>query len=201
MAKYTKIPENTFQKLQINAGILLSDFTPSTAAVDEDDIIGATSGGISFTATPSFTDAGEDIDNAPKNTMELKRLDTWDVKASGTFATVDTAVSKMLIAAADIGTTDATKVTPRGYLDEDDFADLWIVGDYSDKNEDSGSGVTPAHTAGFIAIHMLNTLSTGGFQLQTADKEKGKFSFEFTAHYSLTAPDTVPFEVYIKAGT
>lgn len=47
---------------------------------------------------------------------------------------------------------------------------------------------------------MLNTLSTGGFSLQTGDKEKGQMSFEYTAHYSITAQDTVPCEVYIKAG-
>jgi hypothetical protein len=48
---------------------------------------------------------------------------------------------------------------------------------------------------------MMNALSTGGFQIQTADKEKGQFSFEFTGHYSKDSADTVPFEIYIKAGT
>ena len=47
---------------------------------------------------------------------------------------------------------------------------------------------------------MLNALSTGGFKLQTADKDKGKMSFEFTGHYSMSAQDTVPFEIYIKKG-
>ena len=54
---------------------------------------------------------------------------------------------------------------------------------------------------GFIAIKLLNALSTGGFQLQTADKSKGQFAFEFTGHYSMSAQDIVPFEIYIKAGT
>ena len=48
---------------------------------------------------------------------------------------------------------------------------------------------------------MINALSTGGFQLQTADKEKGTFSFEYTAHYSMSAQDTVPFEVYVSPAT
>lgn len=197
--KYTKIPTNAFQKLQINAGILLSDFTPSTATVDADDIIGATSGGISFAATPSFIDFGEDIDNCPKNTKELKRINQWDVRASGTFATVDVDSARLLAGAADIDGSDATKVVPRNSIAADDFDDLWIVGDYSDKNKDTTG--TTSHTAGHIAIHMLNSLSTGGFKIQTADKEKGKFAFEFTGHYSISAQDTVPFEIYIKAGT
>lgn len=194
--KYTQIPTNTFKQMQLNAGVLLSSFTPSTATFSADDIIGATSGGINFTATPTFVDFGEDVDNCPKNTMELKKLDTWEVKMSGSFATVTASLAKSLVGAGDVGSTDTTKVTPRADLDEDDFDDLWWVGDYSDKNVDGTSA-----TAGFVAIHMMNTLSTGGFQIQTADKEKGKFSFEFTAHYSIDDIDTVPFEIYVKAGT
>ena len=191
--KYTKIPENTFHNLQLNAGVLLSSFTPSTATVSEEAIIGATTGGINFTATPTYTDFGEDIDNCPKNMKELKKLDSWEAKCSGTFVTVDTAVAKSLIGAADIGSPDTTKVTPRNDLAQADFSDIWIVGDYSDKNGDTNGG--------FIAIHMMNALSTGGFQIKTSDKAKGQFAFEYTAHYSMSAQGTVPFEVYVKAGT
>ena len=191
--KYTKIPENAFKNLQLNAGVLLSDFNPATATVENESIIGATTGGINFTATPTYTDFGEDIDNCPKNMKELKKLDSWEAKCSGTFVTVDTAVAKSLIGAADIGSSDTTKVTPRNDLAQADFSDIWIVGDYSDKNGDTNGG--------FIAIHMMNALSTGGFQIKTADKSKGQFAFEYTAHYSMSAQDTVPFEVYVKAGT
>ena len=72
-------------------------------------------------------------------------------------------------------------------------ADLWWVGDYSDKN-----GAT---NGGFVAIHVRNALNTGGFQLQSGDKSKGQFAFEFTGHYSIEAQDVVPYEVYIKAGS
>ena len=191
--KYTKIPENTFQNIQLNAGVLLSSFTPSSATVSDEAIIGATTGGINFTATPTYIDFGEDIDNCPKNMKEHKKLDSWEAKCSGTFVTIDTAVAKSLIGAADIGTSDTTKVTPRNDLAQSDFDDIWIVGDYSDKNGDTNGG--------FIAIHMMNALSTGGFQIKTEDKAKGQFAFEYTAHYSMSAQGTVPFEVYVKAGT
>ncbi len=192
MARYTKIPANAFKQIQINAGILLKSFTPATGAIEADDQIGATTGGINFTATPSYTDFGDDIDNCPKNMKELKRLESWEVKATGTLVTLDTAAAKSLIGAADIDGTDATKVTPRNDLADADFADLWFVGDYSDK--------TGATKGGFVAVHLMNALSTGGFQIQTSDKAKGQFAFEYTAHYSMAAQDTVPFEVYIKAG-
>lgn len=191
--KFTRIPETTFQTLQLNAGILLSNFTPGTGTVEGTDILGATSGGVNFTATPTYSDFGEDIDNCPVNVLELKKLDSWEVTMSGTFITVDASLAKRLIGAADIGTGDKTKVTPRNDVLETDFSDIWWVGDYSDKNGNANGG--------YVAIHMLNGLSTGGFQLQSGNRAKGQFSFEFTGHYSIDAQDTVPFEVYVKAGT
>lgn len=191
--KFTKIPSDAFQKLQINAGILTTDFTPSTGEIGAAGQIGATTGGVNFTATPTFTDFGEDIDNCPKNMKELKRQDIVEAKMSGTFVNADTKTAKMLCGAADIDTSDTTKVVPRTDLKDSDFTDLWLVGDYSDKNG--------AKNGGFIAIHMLDALSTGGFQLKTADKAKGQFAFEFTAHYSIAEQDKVPYEIYIKAGT
>lgn len=191
--KFTKIPSDAFQKLQINAGILTTDFAPATGTIGEAGQIGATTGGVSFTATPTYKDYGEDIDNCPKNMKELKKIDSWEAKMTGTFVNADTAIAKRLCGAADIGTTDTTKVTPRNDLKDADFDDIWLVGDYSDKNGETNGG--------FIAIKLINALSTGGFQLKTADKSKGQFAFEFTGHYSMSAQDTVPFEIYIKAGT
>ena len=191
--KFTQIPANTFKELQLNAGILTSNFAPTTGTVESNKLLGATSGGISFTATPTYTDLGDDIDNCPKNMMELKKLESWEVKMSGTFLTVNTTQAKSLMAAADIGGSDTTKITPRNDVAATDFDDIWWIGDYSDKN-----GAT---NGGYIAIHMKNALSTGGFQLQSGDKAKGQFAFEYTAHYSMDAPDTVPYEIYIKAGT
>lgn len=187
--KYTQVASDAFEKLQLNAGILLADFTPATGAFSETDIIGATGGGVNFTATPTFIDFGEDIDNVPKNTMELKQLDVFEVKMSGTFKTIDNDLGVSLIGAADAANG---KITPRSVLNATDYQDIWWVGDYSD--------VTTGANAGYIAIKLINALSTGGFQIQSNDKGKGDFAFEFTGHYSLDDIDVVPFEVYVKAG-
>lgn len=195
MAKYTKIPENTFKELQLNAGMLLSNFTPETATVQETDIMGATSGGVNFTATPSYTDFGDDIDNCPKNMAELKKLDTWDIKMSGTFVGVGKTLASSLVGPADVTagqTKKPDKIVPRNDLKSSDFKDIWWVGDYSDVNT--------GDSAGFIAIHMMKTLSTGGFEIQSADKAKGTFAFEYTAHFSMSSQDVVPFEIYILGG-
>ena len=129
--KFTQIPTTAMEEMQLNAGVLLSSFTPATAEVS--GIIGATTGGIKFSATPTYSDFGEDIDNCPKNMMEFKRQDSVDVKISGTFVTVTAATAKKLMAAADIATSDSTKIVPRNYLKTEDFSDLWWVGDYSDQ--------------------------------------------------------------------
>ena len=191
--KFTRIPETAFQNLQLNAGILLRDFTPGTGTVEDADILGATTGGVSFNATPTYSDFGEDVDNAPVNVKELKRLDSWEVIMSGTFITVDTNLARFLIGAADIGDSDTTLITPRNDLAATDFQDIWWVGDYSDKNGDTNGG--------YVAIHMLNGLSTGGFQIQSGNRAKGQFAFEFMGHYSIEDQSKVPFEVYVKSGT
>lgn len=188
--KYTKIPEITFQNLQLNAGVLLSAFNPESATVANESIIGATTGGVNFTATPTFSDYGEDIDNCPKNMKELKKLDSWEISLSGTYVTVDANAVKALVGAADVS---GNKITPRNDLKLTDFTDVWWVGDYSDQNGETNGG--------FVAIHMMNALSTGGFAIKSSDNGKGNFAFTYTAHYSMSAQDTVPFEVYVKAGT
>lgn len=190
MSKYTKIPADTFKQIQINAGILTDAFDPATEEIG--NIIGATTGGINFTATPEYSDYGEDIDNCPKNTKELKKQVSVDAKMAGTFVSVSAGLAKRLVAAGDIDANDATHIIPRKDLTDADFKTIWWIGDYSDVNDGSN--------AGFVAIKLTNALSTGGFQIQSTDKGKGQFAFEFTGHFSMAAQDTVPYEIYVKGG-
>lgn len=190
--RFTKIPETTFSEVQLNAGVLLANFTPADGSFELTDIIGATTGGVSFADAMTFIDFGDDIDNCPKNMKELKQLDTHEVTMSGTFVTVTAETVKTLIGVADTASGDNTKVVPRNDLLDTDFTDIWWVGDYSDKNGETKGG--------YVAIHLLNALNTGGFQIQSTDKGKGQFAFSFMGHYSMSAQDTVPYEVYVKAG-
>lgn len=190
MLKYTAIPESTFEELQLNAGIIVDTFSPATG--EYGNILYATSGGITFTDAPTYSDFGEDIDGCPKNTKELKKITDRTITLGATVLNYTPARVKALIAAASIDTLDATHIVPRDEVLESDFADCWWVGSYSDKN-----GV---QNGGYIAIHLLNMLSTGGFTINATDKAKGKSSVTWTAHYSLNAQNTVPYEMFIKAG-
>lgn len=191
--RFTKVPEDLFNTVQPNAGVILRTFDPASPPSAEEvleAIVGATSGGINFTATPTYSDQGDGIDNCPRNMKELKQLDSWEITMSGNYVTVTINSAKNLVGAADVS---ANKLTPRNEIRDEDFSDLWWVGDYSSKNGEKNGG--------FMAIHMMNTLSTGGFQIQTSDRAKGQFAFTYTAHYSINAQDTVPFEIYIQEGT
>ena len=190
--RFTKIPATTFSEIQLNAGVLLADFTPADGSFELTDIIGATTGGVSFSDSMAFTDSGEDIDNCPRNMKELKQLDAHEVTMSGTFVTVTAKTVKTLIGVADIAGGDNTKVVPRNDLLDTDFTDIWWVGDYSDKNGETKGG--------YVAIHLMNALNTGGFQIKSTDNGKGQFAFSFMGHYSMSAQDTVPYEVYVKSG-
>lgn len=190
--RYTKIPENAFKELQLNAGVILSTFDPEAPAFENSAIIGATTGGVNFSAVPSFSDFGEDIDNAPRNVKELKQFELWDINMSGTFITITPNSIKRSVGVADVDEKDPTHIIPRSILDDADFQDIWWVGDYSDKNDEENGG--------FVAIHMMNALSTSGFTLQSSDRAKGQFAFEFTAHYSIADQTVVPFEVFVRAG-
>jgi len=194
--KFTQIPTDTFETLQVNAGILVkgaTGFVPSTGTVTTANILGATTGGIAASCTPEYFDYGENVDNCPKNMMELKKIRSWDCKISGTFVTVSTTLAKVMLGAADIDGSDSTKIKPRVDLKITDFTDVWFVGDYSDKNGNTNGG--------FVAIHLMNALNTGGFSMKTADKDKGQFSVEFTGHVSIDAQDLVPMEFYIQTGS
>ena len=155
MGKFTVIPKDTFDDLQLDAGVLLKNFTPATAAAPQDsDIICATTGGINATCTPTYSDLGEDVDNCPNNMKELKHLDGWDCTLAFTSLGMSTAAIKMALGSADIDTSDNTKVTPRRDLKQSDFSDVWWVGDKAD--------------GGMVAIQLKNALSTGGFSTGAA---------------------------------
>lgn len=191
--KFTKVKKTTPQELQLNAGIILKEFNPESPIVDSSAIFAATSGGVSFSDKIEFVDMFEDIDNMPKNTMEGKQIDSREVTLSGTFLTITPEIAKSLMAAGDISTSDTTHIIPRDTLTKEDFDDFWWVGDYSDKNGNTNGG--------YCAVHIMNALSTDGLNIQSGDKAKGQFSVVYTAHYSIENIDTVPYELYIKAGT
>lgn len=182
MGKFTVIPQDTFEGLQLDAGVLLKTFDPETgAAPKNEDIICATTGGINPSCVPTYSDFAEDVDNAPTNLMEFKHLDGWECKFGFTSLGTSAESIRLALGAADIDPTTG-KITPRRNVKLTDFSDIWWVGDRAD--------------GGMVAIRLINALSTGGFSLQTTKNGKGQVSMELTGHVSIKNQDTMPMEFY-----
>lgn len=187
---FSKISPTTFKDIQTGAGILVDEFDPATKKFGH--ILGSTSGGINVKDAITTSDLGDDIDNCPKNMKELMQLDGHNVTASCSFATMSEELAVMAAAASDIDPEDPSHIILRNDFEDRDFKNIWWLGDYGDVNT--------GDDAGFIAIHLMNAINTGGFSIQTQDRQKGKFDVTFTACYSMDDPDRVPFELFVRHG-
>lgn len=184
MGKFSKISENTFNELQVNAGVLLNQFDPEGPELLDEAIICATTGGVNPSCVPTFSDWGEDVDNVPNGMKELMHLDGWETSLGFTALNITAETIRMALGVADV---EGGKITPRMSIDQDnDFKDVWWVGDLSD--------------GGLCAICLKNALSTGGFSLQTTKNGKGQLSVTLSGHVSITAQDEVPMEFYVQEG-
>lgn len=182
MGMFTVIPQDTFDSMQLDAGVLLTTFDPTAPAKPADsDIICATTGGINAVCQPEYSDLGEDVDNVPANMMELKHLDSWNCSLG--FTSLDTSPEgiRLALGAADI-TAASGKIVPRRDLEQTDFSDVWWVGDKAD--------------GGFVAVQLKNALSTEGFSLQTTKNGKGQTDCTLTGHVSIDDQDTMPMVFY-----
>ena len=183
--KFTKIPQETFNELQLNAGILVKDFEPETGTFADSDMITATTGGVTVSVKPTFEDMGSDIDNCPKNTLELKyKTDADEVTISTTALNINEDLLMLMLGAADKDNVTGA-IKPRKDLKTTDFSTVWWIGDLSN--------------GGYIAVKVMNALSTDGFSIKTTDKGKGNIGLTLTGHTSIYAQDVIPAEFYLGA--
>ena len=182
MGRFTQIPQDTFDGLQMDAGMLLRTFNPASPSVQDEDIICATTGGITVSCTPTFSDLGSDVDNVPNNMKEFKHLDSWEAKISTSCLGTTPQAIKLALGCADIDSNDATKIVPRMELKQTDFSDVWWVGDRAD--------------GGFVAVQLKNALATSGFSLKTTKNGKGTIGLELVGHVSISAQKESPMVFY-----
>lgn len=180
--KFTVIPQDTFDGLQLDAGVLLYNFDPTNPVAPADaDIICATTGGITVSCTPSYSDLGSDVDNCPNNMKELKQLDSWDCKITTTSLGTSVESIRLALGAADVNSSTG-RIKPRRDLEQTDFSDIWWVGDKAN--------------GGCVAVQLKNALATSGFSLKTTKNGKGNVSIELTGHVSMNAQTDMPMVFY-----
>lgn len=187
MGSWSQVTSDSLDLVQVQAGMILTSFSTTTpAAPTADSVLCATTGGIQADCVPTYEDFGEDIDNCPNNTKELKRITGWDCTLSFTALDMSGEVFKAALGAA-VKTAETTahpeSVEPRAQVAVQDFSDLWFV---SERIDDK-----------IIAIQLKNALSTGGFSYKTQKNGKGQLTVTFTGHVSINAQDVVPMAFYI----
>ena len=186
MGKFTRIPADTFEQIQTDAGILLYNFDPAAPdTVADKDIICPTTGGITAACVPSYSDMGEDVDNCPANLLDLKHLDSWDCSLQFNSLGTSPKSIRLALGAADIDGNDPTHIVPRKSLKTTDAQDVWWVGDRAD--------------GGMVAVCLKKALSTSGFSLKTTKSGKGNTSVTLTGHVTVDTQDEVPMEFWSAA--
>ncbi len=187
MGIFTRVASDAMDALQLDAGVLLSDFDPSdpyTTPADA-DIIATTTGGINPTCEPEYSDFGEDVDNVPNNMMEFKHLDGWNCAMSFSSIKFNAENTMWALGAAEQTTlTGSTvkKIVPRRNVQIADFKDIWWVGDKAN--------------GGAFAVCLKNAISTGGLNIQSTKNGKGTNQMTLTGHVSIDAQDDMPMEFY-----
>ncbi len=183
MGAFTRIPADTFEQIQTDAGILLYSFDPAApGAVKDEEIICPTTGGITAACVPSYSDRGEDVDNCPANLLELKSLDSWDCSLQFTSLGTSPRSIRLALGAADIDADGPTHILPRRGLKVSDAQDIWWVGDRAD--------------GGLVAVCLKKALSTAGFSLKTTKNGKGNTSVTLTGHVTVATQQEVPMEFW-----
>ena len=186
MGRFTVVSSDAFDELQVNAGVLLTEFdienpyvTPTNSA-----ILATTQGGVNPTCKATYEDYAADVDNVPNDCMEFKQLTGWD--CGMTFTTIkfnaDNTVFALGAADKELLANGVTKVKPRRDVKLTDFKDLWWVGDKAN--------------GGAYAIKLKNALSTEGLSIQSTKNGKGTMGVTVKGHVSLNAQNDMPMEFY-----
>lgn len=188
----TGITTNTAKYMQLDAGIFVRGLAdPSTfngTITGPAKVIGATSGGGSFSAIPTIRNLAEDLDGARGVYKGLQVIDDWEIKLTATVKEMTAENLRLALAAAD--TTKAelegkydTTVARMEIKDEDYLDNFCYIGTLVGQD-------TP------IIIELKNVLNTTGLNLNVTDKGTGTVSLELKAHFDLENPTEVPFKIY-----
>lgn len=181
--KATRVSADFYNSVQKEAGILLNAFDVSNPVEPADEqIITATTGGISISCVPETEDIFADIDNVPNNTAEGKNITGWNVSLSTTALEANEDTIALALGAYETGLDGGVK--PRRNYKIDDFKTIYWIGDMADETK-------------LLCAVIKNAVSTGGFSLQTTKNGKGQVSLELTGHTRLNNQEEVPADFYV----
>lgn len=183
MWKAKKVAATAAQNIQVDAGLLLKNFDVTNVVEPQDsDIVCATTGDYSITATPTVEDFFADVNNAPTNTMEGKRITGWDCGLTISCLEVTAETIALALGASKVKADGA--ISPRDQYELSDFKTLYWVGDFVDADK-------------LLVVKMSNTVSTGGLSFTATNNGKGQLALTLTPHTSLADVTEIPMDFYI----
>lgn len=183
MWKAKRISEDAAQKMQTNSGVLLNTFDITNPAEPADeDIVCETTGDFSITCTPETTDFFSDVNNAPINTKEGKRITGWTCGLSITALSITEETLKLALGASEVGADGGLRGRTQYKLD--DFKSLYWVGDMIDDTK-------------LFVVVMDDTVSTAGVSFTSTNNGKGHLSLTLSPHATIAEQDKVPMAFYI----
>lgn len=190
MAVFSGFTADTAKHLQLDAGAFLKDYDPATdtwETAKTTKLIGATSGGGSFSAVPTMRRI--EVDGVKGAAKGLQNVDEWVITITANVKEFTAETIKLsLIGATGTPTaeqpTGYTKITASSELKLTDYINniTWV-------GRLSGSEKP-------VIIVVKNALSTNGLSLTMADKAEGMIPITFTGHYDPQKLEELPFEIY-----
>lgn len=178
----TGLRASTFENLQLNAGMFLTNFDYSTATdaatlgallkterekTSGSALIGATRGGGTFVCTPNTRSI--EADGKREEWKGSSVNDGWTIKLTTTLLEINATNLKRSFGTADVTDTEKKHtIKIRTDIKDADYIDSLVwVGDTS---------------KGYVLIAIKNALNTAGATLTWTDKGEGTIPVEFTAH-------------------
>jgi len=196
------IRQETYERLQLNAGIFLKNFTYDSitdadalktaiaaAITAGTDILGATRGGGTFNVTRETREP--EVDGKRYRFIGGTFVDSVDAYMTTTL--IEASPDNFVLALGSATKTTSGKKTTitmhTAIQDSDYLTNLCWVGDIADGR--------------LVLIKLANALNTADFTFTFTDKGEGTYSVEFHAHQGdVLAYDNAPFEiVYFDTAT
>ena len=192
----TALRSETFENLQLNAGIVLANFDLSTVAdatalaeliaeklqTPDETMLGATRGGGSFVVSKEIREP--DIDGRRYSFKGGRFVDSSDARLTTTLVEITPGNIVRTLAAGEASTSGkkTTIVMHTAIQNTDYLTNVVWIGDLADGR--------------LVAIELLNALNTGDFTFTYTDKGEGTLAVEFHAHQEHVEDyDQAPFRV------
>lgn len=186
---FTGLTSNTAKHLQLDAGAFLVDYdikTDTWETAKATKLLGATSGGGSFSAVPTIRKI--EVDGAKGAVKGLQEIDDWVVTLTANVKEITADSIKLSLAAATAKEVDTpagyTHIQPKAELELEDYHEnMTWVGRLSGSNNP-------------VIIVVKNALATNGLTISFADKNEGVIPITVTGHYDPDKLDEPPFDIY-----